>query len=69
MTDQEPVVQPKLTETPATRAGQVSFLALVVVAILVALVTSSIPAAVAVLAVGGLILGGVLLIRGRRTTR
>jgi hypothetical protein len=61
--------RPRISEVPTTRAGRGAFVALVLVAILVALIGGSIPAAVAVLAVGGLALGAVLLARARVAER
>jgi Flp pilus assembly protein TadB len=43
-----------ISEVPITRSGRGAFVALVLVAILIALISGSVPVAVAVLAVGGL---------------
>ena len=56
----------KLRDTPLTLGGREAFAFLVAVAVIVALLTS-VPIAVAVLALGGLILGGALLFRARRS--
>jgi uncharacterized RDD family membrane protein YckC len=56
----------KLRDTPLSLAGKEAFAFLIAVAIVVALL-ASVPIAVAVLAVGGLILGGVLVFRARRS--
>jgi hypothetical protein len=56
----------RLRDTPLRICGKEAFAFLILVAVIVALLTS-VPIAVAVLAVGGLILGGTLLVRSRRS--
>jgi hypothetical protein len=67
MTTESPTEHRKLSEVPISTAGREAFVALALIAVIVAIVSGSIPVAVAVLAVGGLLLGGVLLLRARRT--
>ncbi|MGA8744731.1 MAG: hypothetical protein WB507_02575 [Solirubrobacterales bacterium] len=56
----------KLSEIPLARAGRAAFIALVVAAALVEIVSDSIPVGVAFLAIGGLVLGGRFLVHSRR---
>lgn len=63
------IERPGISEVPLSRNGRGAFVALVLVAILVALVGGSMPVAVAVLAVGGLVLGGALVARARTSDR
>ncbi len=59
----------RISEIPITRPGRGAFVALVLVAILIALISDSAPIDVAVLAIGGLVLGSILVARARAAAR
>lgn len=59
----------KLSTTPLSNFGRLAFVALSLAAILATVVSDSVPVGVAVLAVGGLILGAVLLMSARRPSK